>query len=155
MKSHLYKITIATVITFSGASAAAEESGWKMPNLNPFSGKSAASNPATSGWKIPRLWPKTAAARKRRTNQSSALGTMTKGTRDFFSKTADAINPWDDKPAAQPQVTGSNSIFTRQSQAAKNKESKSSGVLPASWWGGDKDDDRDRSVNEFLSRPRP
>ena len=154
MNNVLFRLIAATAIAFAAASAAAEDGGWKFPNLNPFAGKASASNPATSGWKMPKLWP-SASAPKRRSNQPSTLGKMTRGTRDFVSKTADAINPWDDKPAPQQNITGSNSIFTRQGQAAKKKESSSSGVLPASWWGGDKDNGRDKSVNEFLSRPRP
>lgn len=153
MNHYFVKLLAASFWMLIVTSAVAEDSGWKMPNLNPFSGKTATSNPATSGWKMPKLWPQTTAP-KMRPAQPSTLSKMTQGTKTFFSKTADAINPWDDKPAPQQSITGSKSIFTKQRQAAK-KESKSSGVLPASWWGNDKDDGRDKSVNEFLSRPRP
>jgi hypothetical protein len=154
MKYSLLKLAIAVVVTIAAATAAAEDAGWKFPNLNPFAAKQPSGNPATSGWKLPRLWPQTSAG-KRSAKQPSTLSKMTRGTKSFFSKTADVINPWDDKTAPQQQITGSKSIFTKQGQAARKKESNSSGVLPASWWGGEKDDGRDKSVNEFLSRPRP
>jgi hypothetical protein len=127
-----------------------------MPNLNPFASKTTTAAPPTSGWKMPKLWPKkTAAAPKRKSNPSSTLGKMTSGTKSFFSKTADAINPWDDKPAPPPKITGSNSIFTQQRQAAQKKESSSGSVLPASWWGSDTNNGKPKSVNDFLSQPRP
>jgi hypothetical protein len=103
---------------------------------------------------MPNLWPKKSAfVPKRKSSQPSTLSKMTSGTKSFFSKTADAINPWDDKPAPPPKITGSNSIFTQQRQAAQKKEA-SSGVLPASWFG-EKKDSQPKSVNDFLSQPRP
>jgi hypothetical protein len=153
-------LLIAAAAVFAGASAApAEESSWKLPNLNPFTSKAqpptAARAPKSGGssWGLPRLWPKTSAA-KRPTGQPSTIGKMTTGTKQFFSKTADALNPWDDandRPA--PRASGSNSAISRATK--KKKESSGSGLLPASWWSSDEDEGRDRTVNDFLSRPRP
>jgi hypothetical protein len=136
------------------------DGGWKMPNLNPFSGTSGSGggSPPTSGWKMPKLWPSTGKstastrANKRRSNQPSALSRMSTGTQQFFSKTADALTPWDNKkPAPPPKITGSNSIF---SQSTKKPEK--SDVAPASWWGGsEKKAESPKSVNDFLSMPRP
>jgi hypothetical protein len=141
--------------------ACGEDGGWGMPNLNPFGGKAKpptsqrAANPATSGWKMPNLWPQTSAKPKKKSNQPTTWNRMTSGTTTFFSKTADALTPWDNKPAAPPpKLTGSNSIFT-QSGATKGNSQKSNSVSPASWWSSDKADQPDKSVNDFLSRPRP
>ena len=125
-----------------------------MPNLNPFSGKSGGpAGPPTSGWKMPNLLPKSSSAKKR-SNQPGTLTKMTQGTQRFFSKTADVLNPFDDKPVEQPKITGSNSIFTQQRKAAEQAK-KDSAIAPASWFSGEKKDNRDKSVNDFLSRPRP
>jgi hypothetical protein len=137
----------------------AADDGWKMPNLSPFSSKgkpptaARVSNPPTSGWHMPKLWPSTAPA-KRKANQPTTWNKMTGGTQKFFSKTADALNPWDDKqPKPQPKITGSNTAFTHNN---KPKEpSKSGSILPTSWWKTDSKDERPKSVNDFLSQPRP
>jgi hypothetical protein len=136
-----------------------EDGGWKMPNLNPFSGKgSGAGSAPTSGWKMPKMWPSTGKstastrAKKRQSNQPGTLSKMSSGTQQFFSKTADALTPWDNKPAAPaPQITGSNSLFSQST-----KQPKKSDVAPASWWGGsEKKSETPKSVNDFLSMPRP
>jgi hypothetical protein len=153
-------IGIAAAMIVAGAALArAEESAWKLPNLNPFASKAqpptAARAPKAGGasWGMPRLWPKSSAA-KRPTGQPTTMQKMTKGTKQFFSKTADALNPWDDeKEQPAPRASGSNSAISRATK--KKKESSSSGLLPASWWSSDEDEGRDRTVNDFLSRPRP
>jgi hypothetical protein len=155
----VFAVLLATALP---AAAWSTDSSWKMPNLNPFSSQgkaptsSRASNAPTSGWKMPKLWPSTTnAPAKRRPSQPSTMSKMTKGTQQFFSKTADAINPFDDKkPQPQPSVTGSNTRFTHN-QPAK-KEQKSSGISPASWWGGeDTKSQNPKTVGEFLAQPRP
>jgi hypothetical protein len=156
------KTWVFVIVTAAGWLAAVpvvgEEGGWKMPNLNPFAGKASNSNaPPTSGWKMPNLLPKSSglpkrSAAKRQSNQPGTFTKMTQGTQRFFSKTADVLNPFDDKPAEQPKITGSNSIFTQQRKAAEAKQDSS--VSPASWFGGEKST-KDKSVNDFLSRPRP
>jgi hypothetical protein len=152
------KIVAIAIVALPLASFAAD-GAWKMPNLNPFAakGKTASrghvSDAPTSGWHMPKLWPKAAPAR-RTASQPSAWGKMTSGTQKFFSKTADTLTPWDNKPAAPPpNITGSNSFFTHNNAA--KKESTSSSIMPASWWSSDKKDQPDKSVNDFLSRPRP
>jgi hypothetical protein len=140
--------------------ALGEESSWKMPNLNPFASKpkttSRASSAPTSGWHMPKLWQTTKRPVRHKTKpapQPSTFSRMTSGTQQLFSKTTDALTPWDNKkPAPPPKITGSNSIFTQQS--SKPKEKESSGIAPASWWSTDKND-TPKSVNEFLSQPRP
>jgi hypothetical protein len=151
-------IAVAIIVACAGH-VPAEESSWKLPNLNPFASKgqpptaSRAPKSNSVGWKMPKLWPSTSAA-KRPTGQPTSLQKMTSGTKQFFSKTADALNPWDDANDAPPQrASGSNSAFSRATK--KKKESTSSGLSPASWWSSDEKDGRDKTVNDFLSRPRP
>jgi hypothetical protein len=143
--------------------ASADDGGWKMPNLNPFSGggnaptSSRAGQPPTSGWKMPKLWSQSPAQPKKRTNhpanQPTTWNRMTNGTQNLVSKTADALNPWDKKqPAAPPKLTGSSSIFTNKSTTKPVKKDDS--VKPASWWGSDKKE-APKTVNGFLSQPRP
>ena len=161
LRRSLHTAGIIALVWIAAAPAIGADNSWKMPNLNPFSGtgkstRSAASNAPTSGWKMPKLWPSTsgtaARPKPKASNQPSTWNKMTNGTQQLFSKTADAVNPWDNKkPAPPPKLTGSNSIFT-QSTA---KEKKSEGVAPASWWGGEKTDSQPKTVNDFLSRPRP
>ena len=159
-------VAVATlaVVVFALDTGTAEDSGWKMPNLNPFSSgakpptSGRASNPPTSGWKMPKvpsLSPQAAAKSKRRSNPTT-FDRMTKGTRTFFNKTADALTPWDNKqPAPTPNITGSNTAFTRGNRPKKEtNEPKSGSILPASWWGSEKED-KPKTVNDFLSQPRP
>jgi hypothetical protein len=150
-------IAIAIVI-FCVDFTTAEESSWKLPNLNPFGSKgqppTAARAPKSGGstWKMPKLWPGSSA--KRPTGQPTMLQKATTGTKQFFSKTADALNPWDDaNDQPPPRPSGSNSAFSRATK--KKKESTGSGLSPASWWTSEEKDDRDKTVNDFLSRPRP
>lgn len=109
------------VASFLGAAclmaqvAAAEESGWKMPNLNPFQSqdKPARKRPAppsrndSSLLKLPQLptpalpsWGRkdTPSKRSVRSNQPSSVDRMTKSTTDFFAKSYDALTPWDNGP---------------------------------------------------------
>ncbi len=160
MQKLICSLLTITVVTIACSSIAAEDGGWKMPNLNPFSGgshasaSSHASQPPTSGWKMPKLWSQAPAQGKKRINQPAASNRSAKGGQSFFSKTADALNPWDKKqPAAPPKVTGSSSIFTNKSTTTPAK--KDDAVKPASWWSGDKKNDPPKTVNEFLSKPRP
>jgi hypothetical protein len=142
--------------------ACGEESNWKMPNLNPFAskGKSAStSNAPTSGWKMPKMWPSgsgnaAARAKPRQSNQPSTISKMTNGTKEFFSKTADTLTPWDnDKPKAPAgKVSGSNSFW---SQSTSKTKKASDGVAPASWWSGEKKNEQPKTVGDFLSQPRP
>jgi hypothetical protein len=130
--------------------------GWSL--WNPFASKPkppvsarVTDNPS-GGWKMPSLWPKASASS--RPGQPSAWQKMTSGTKNFFSKTADALTPWDRKPATPPRsVTGSNSVFTNNASKAAEKKNSSS-IFPASWWSSDKQE-QPKSVSEFLSQPRP
>jgi len=151
-------IAALLIIAWPLASSAADGS-WSMPNLNPFSSKgkpptsTRAGNPPTSGWHMPNLLPGNATAKKKPA-QSSSWQKMNNSSKTFFSKTADALNPWDKKTPAPPtKITGSNTAFTHNKPA--KPEAKSSSILPTSWWTSDKKDSSPKSVNEFLSQQRP
>ena len=161
VNTRFVSLGIVVAIVLAGTDfALAEEGGWKLPNLNPFASKgqpptaSRASKSGGAGWRMPKLLPSTSA--KRPTGQPTALQKMTSGTKQFFSKTADALNPWDDANDAQPQrASGSHSAFSRAtSKKKKESDSGGSGLLPASWWSSE-EDTKDKTVNDFLSRPRP
>jgi hypothetical protein len=164
-RKFLVAIVATIMIVVAPWPGTAEEAGWKMPNLNPFSSGSKpptsgrVSDAPLSGWKMPKvpsLLPQSAARPKRKSNQPTTWNRMTKGTRSFFSKTTDVLTPWDNqKPVTTPNVTGSNTAFTRNHRPkTDSKEQKSGSVLPASWWGSDKGTEP-KTVNDFLSQPRP
>lgn len=150
-------LVVAWLLALAPLAALGEEGGWKLPNLNPFSrqGKpptSARVRDSGDAWKLPKLWPP-ATAVKPNAKQPGAWQRMTSGTRSFFSKTADALNPFDDaNDQKQPvRATGSNSAFRR---ASVKKEEKGGSLLPASWWGGEEKKEP-RTVQDFLAQPRP
>jgi hypothetical protein len=80
---------------------------------------------------------------------------MTSGTKSMMSKTADFLNPFDDAPEAEPEptITGSNSYFS-QAANGKRQEKKASTFLP-SWWSGDEEEQKPKTVTDFLALPRP
>ena len=160
MQKLIYVWLIVIAAAAASSRLAAEDGGWKMPNLNPFATSSQAltsnrpGQPPTSGWKMPKLLPQASAQPKRRANPPGTMSRAQHGTQNLFSKTAEALNPWDKKqPAAPPKLTGSGSIFTNKSttKAAKKDDS----VKPASWWSSDKKSEPPKTVNDFLSKPRP
>jgi len=140
--------------------AVADDSNWKMPNLNPFSQKSKsnatarAGKPPTSGWHMPTLWPSTSTA-PAKSNQPGTLQKMSTGTKNFFSKTADALNPWDNKSQAAPppKPSGSKSAFSQAS--AKKKQTQNTSMLPSWPWGAKAEEKKPKTVTDFLSQPRP
>jgi len=158
--SSLSFVVAVLLAILSPYSASGEDSSWKMPNLNPFAskGKPSSRRPSsapTSGWHMPKLLQTTKTPvrpKSKAANPPSTWSRMTTGTQQFFAKTADTLTPWDNKkPAPPPKITGSNSIFTQQS---KPKDKDSGGITPASWWSSEKNDSP-KSVNDFLSQPRP
>src|SRR4051794_34657832 len=106
----MQKLTYGSLvfITFAAvcSRAYADDGGWKMPNLNPFSSSShaptssGAGQPPTSGWKAPKLWSQTPAQSKRAATKPATHNRAKSGTQNIFSKTADALNPWDKKQPA-------------------------------------------------------
>jgi hypothetical protein len=167
MQTFVRLLLAAALIAAAPLDLLGADDGWHMPNLNPFGSAMAPSathrpQPPTSGWKMPKLLtqskPQPKTQLKTRPHQRSTWQSMSSGTQKALSKTADALTPWDNKQSAPPpKLSGSNSVFTNKSTTIPAK--KDTSVKPASWWGGEKTGDakktgKDKTVNEFLSRPR-
>jgi hypothetical protein len=164
MKSSFALLVTCSLVAFP-ALATAADGGWQMPN--PFAKKASpptsrrVSDSSGSGWKMPSLWPakKTTTSAARKPAQPSTWQKMTTSTKQFWSTTADTINPFndaDDKPQQPISVTGTNTYF---SQAANRKttKTKSKSFLP-SWRSGEEETparENTGGVNDFLSQPRP
>lgn len=148
-----YRLAMVLSLVFVlvlASSLPAEESGWKMPNLNPFAAKKS-SPPASKskGWGMPKLWPQSTA---KKPTQPSTFSKMQTGTKQFFSKTADVLNPFDD--ANDPPKSSTSSSWNPFRSAS------TSGSTPAkksSWmWGAEEEEPSGpRTVNEFLAQPKP
>lgn len=156
-------LAILTIVAVPAASIA-EEGGWKLPGLAPFKRKqkpqinarARVSDAPTSGWKWPKLWPsrEPTPAQSNPANQTT-WQKMNSGTKNFLSQTADTLNPFNDANDNPPEqkVTGSSSMF---SQASRNSEAKSKSFLPSWPWGGaEEEEQRPKTVNDFLMQPRP
>ena len=150
-------ILVATLLVALAAPAALAEGGW---SLNPFAKKSGPPtstrvSDTTGGWKMPQMWPSTGKTIVKKPAGPTAWQKIKGGTKSFMSKTADFLNPFDDAAEKEPelQITGSNSYF---SQAANGKpaEKKASSFVP-SWWSGGEEKKDVKTVQDFLSLPRP
>jgi hypothetical protein len=159
--SVVLSLFIGLNVLIAPANCGAAEGGWGLANLNPFKGKSGpptstrTSNPPTSGWKWPSLWTESSTTTMPRAKPAgpSTLQKMNATTKSFFSKTADALNPWDDGPEPEPKLTGSRG-FRRASGA---NEEPTSSFLPSWSWlgGGEEEEKKPKTVNDFLMQPRP
>lgn len=148
----------------------APQSGWRMPNLNPFQGTSSApAKPANNGSKplVPKLLnpfglipgtssAKTSSASFGQPKAPSTWQKMTTGTKRMANQTADFLNPFNDAAPTvrEESLTGSNSMFNSQAnkrpvQAAKEKKS----WLPG-WNSTQGTESKPKTVNDFLSQPR-
>lgn len=164
MKSRLASlITMVILASALPAVLLAQDGAWKMPNLNPFSQKgkpptSARSTAsANSTWRWPSLWSSSPTKKaKANTKQPSAVQNVTKSTKQFFSKTADALNPFDDAQAKQKQlpITGSNTVFS-QASSSKAKDAKNTSLIPSWMSGGSTKEEKPKTVTDFLAQPRP
>jgi hypothetical protein len=153
------------------AARSAAADGWGLPNLNPFKTEekemsyapppsiSAAEDdePPTSGFKLPKFklppLPKIGSSSPK-PRQPSAMQKLGQGTKNFFSKTADVLTPWDndDKPAPRSRTSTGVRRTYNGSPSAVASEKKSS-WLP-SWLSKD-EPEPPRTVNGFIAQPRP
>jgi hypothetical protein len=156
-------VMVLLVVAFPQLAAA--DGGWQMPSLNPFAKKgrpptSVRVSDSSSSWKMPSFLTggtkKSAPVKNtaKKSNQPTTWQKMSTSTKKFWSQTADTLNPFNDaddnKPP--PSVTGTNTYFSQASNA-KSKQQKSSTFLP-SWFSAEKEE-KPKTVNEFLGRPRP
>ena len=135
----------------------AQAEGWKMPSLNPFKRKT--SHPAhlrmaddeRPWWKpkLPAIPTLSSGKAKSKSSGASPWSKMTRGTKAAWSKTTDALNPFDDEPERPKSITGYGSPFA-QSSARKEE------VKKASWWSPFGDEPKEpETVQDFLGMERP
>lgn len=170
MRSHqIFTGWLFLVLAVAPAVGQEPQSGWKLPNLNPFSSGGAPKPPTSKPWWDPlgvsnAFSPKQQPAYQPPKPQGPGmLEKMTQGTKDAFTKTADFLNPFDDAqdrptPAPSRPPTGVNSSFGSQMQgksASGGGEKSWTSSLP--WAGGSAaQNQRDpKDVNSFLSGKRP
>jgi hypothetical protein len=149
-----------------GAPPAAAD-GWKLPSLNPFkeerretsaytpaAGYAAAleEEPPKSGFKLPSLKLPKFGGGPKPPGQPTAMQRFGAGTKSFFSKTADALTPWDNDKPETPQVrsTGVKRTYNGSPNAAPAQKK---GLF--SWFTKDDEPERPRTVNDFIAQPRP
>lgn len=125
--------------------AQADWPSWKLPSLNPFAKKETpqrrtVARPAST-----------------RSQQPGTLQRMTNGTRNFFSKTADALTPWDNNPPRKPlpPPTGAARTYSSSPRTA-SKPAPSTWQRVTSWFGGETPQPPPpRSVDDFMALERP
>lgn len=163
MKSSAAKLVLglALCIGFPGL-VSAQQSGWSMPNLNPFAARSSAptstriADSSSSGWKMPSMWPSSSKTAKKPAGPTT-WQKMRSGTKRAWDQTVDFLNPFDDandNPPTKP-LTGSNTYF---SQNARQTGGKSAGKEKTSYfpalWSSEEPDDKPKTVTDFLNQPR-
>ena len=124
--------------------------GW---SLNPLAKKN--SHPAhvrlaeeeKSPWWKPKM-PSLSRNGSRKSSQPSTWTKLSRGTKSAWSKTTDALNPFDDESDKPKPVTGYNTAFSRSSRKPAKK---------SSWWsfGADEEPQRPKTVQDFLGQPMP
>jgi hypothetical protein len=138
----------------------AQQSGWSMPNLNPFAARSSAptstrvADSSGSGWKMPSMWPSSTAAKK--PAGPSVWKRMGNSTKRAWNQTADFLNPFDDEKPTTTPITGSNTYFSqsqRQTGGMSASKDKTSFFPPL--WSTDEPEQKPKSVTDFLKQPRP
>jgi hypothetical protein len=112
----------------------------------------------TSGFKFPKMkmpqMPKLGFGQKP-PGQPSTMQRLGRGTKNFFSKTADVLTPWDndEKPVPRSRTaTGVRRTYAGSPNAAKVE--KKTSFLPK-WFSGDDEPESPKTVNGFIAQPRP
>ncbi len=155
---------------FAASTAVAD--GWEFPSLNPFktekrevsaytpprdSAEPLEADKEESGFRLPKFKMPSFGFGAKPPGQPSTMEKLGRGTKNFFSKTADVLTPWDndDKPTSRT---------TRSATGVRRKYSGSTGEFKAekksfvpSWFfgGDDEEEDTPRTVNSFIAQPRP
>jgi hypothetical protein len=143
---------------------------WKFPSLNPFKTEkreissytpppeeySAAldEEPPKSGFKLPSMKMPKLSSSPKPPGQPSAMQKVGRSTKNFFSKTADVLTPWDnDKKTAPRARTATGVRRTYAGSPSAEKEEKKS-FLP-NWFSKKDAPEEPRTVNGFIAQPRP
>jgi hypothetical protein len=152
------------------AAAPARAEGWSFPNLNPFKTEkkevspyvpatrdwsaAEAEDPPTSGFRLPKMkLPSMGGASQKPSSDPSMMQRFGQGTKNFFSKTADVLTPWDNdkKPLPSTRSTGVRRVYPGSPNAVQ-EEKKS---FFSSLFSSDDEPEKPRTVNGFLGQPRP
>lgn len=150
------------------ATSLAAESGWKLPNLNPFAKKSPTSTSGTisdrpqSSWQLPKLpklnlqppkidlLPKWSQPKTNRPSGPSAWDKFTANTKSFLNKTKDTLT----SPFKSPTAKTSRPTSVRQFGRTEKRSTGKS--LFAGWLTPKKEAPKPRKApHEFLKQPRP
>ena len=146
-----FAFTIAFVVawaTLAGSGLAAD--GWNLLAWNPFDRDieepRASARVTDTGASI---GASRAAARPvaRRAQDPSVWTKMNRGTKSFFAKTKDAINPWDDEPQR------SRSTGTRY-RSRSHQDDRNQSFL-GSLFNPEPEPKRIETVKDWLDQPRP
>lgn len=165
MKATRY-VFLAVGLACAAAAAPAVAEGWSLSNLNPFKkeerevsaytpppGYSSAlsEEPPKSGFRFPSFKLPSLSSQPKPPGQPSTMQRMGQGTKNFFSKTADALTPWDNKEEESRHVrtTGVRRTYNGSPSAAPPEKK---GLF--SWFKKDEPDEP-RTVNGFIAQPRP
>lgn len=164
-------LLVFCVIFALTTTAQAAESGWKLPNLNPFAKKSrpvtsrTISDEPKSSWQLPKLpklnlkppkinlVPKWAQPKTRKPTGPSNWDKLTHSTKDFLDKTKDTLaSPFKSRSAETSRSTRGTTGYP-YGRTKKRAEKKS---LFAGWLTPKKEEPKPRlAPHEFLRQPRP
>jgi hypothetical protein len=154
VKRAQFALTVFFMLAFAAVSAAAE-SGWKFPNLNPFSSEKSSSSakPAPKKSSSGLKWPFSGESEQKpkKPSEPSTWDKVSTGTKEFFGKTKDTLMPW----TKSDQKAGHDSVAKRYNvkKSAKKPEKKS---FFTGWLSGEEEKpEKPKSVSEFLAQPRP
>lgn len=164
-------LLVFCVTSAISANVLAAESGWKLPNLNPFSKKSPATTSHTisdmpqNSWQLPKLpklnlkppkidlLPKWGQTKTSKPSQPSAWDKFTDGTKNFLGKTKETLaSPFKSPSTRTSRPTGGTSGH-QFGRTEKRPERKS---LFTGWLTTKKEEPkRPEAPHDFLKRPRP
>lgn len=109
---------------------------------------------ARGEWYRPMTWgdkkPTPSRTQARKKNNGGVVG----GTKRAFSKTADALTPWDNKKKKDNPIDGAGRFF-RPDLAHKKKQNESSWYRPATWFREESQPDKPLTVTDWMAQDRP
>ncbi|GAA4422831.1 hypothetical protein [Bremerella cremea] len=105
---------------------------------------------ASAEWYNPLSWTSSSASSKKKSKEPSTLQKFNQGTKDFFSKSADFLNPFDD--ADDKKKTNTRYQYNGGYRSSKKKEESS---WFGSWFQSDPEPRPAETISDFLDAPRP
>ena len=136
MKATLRFWATTTLVVVLVTGSAHAEWAWKIPNLNPFSGRGSHPASVSKGRGGP-----------------SMLDRVGSGTKNAWNSTTRLLNPWSKAKPAPQSITGTNSIFAKNS--SPQPPQKASGFLWPFAAEKQKTDEQPKTVSAWLAGERP